>query len=143
MMPNKNDDQDFDNSESQNDDVFSRQPATSGDIPQNAPGGLETEKGTVEGYYSSSDDKYLANEQSGVVYTDEEKENPSLLNSDNVEDGGSQNSDLWNSDEKNSRNSQAFNQDEIILNDNLGLDEDNFRSVSSDDDVEDINTTDG
>ncbi len=143
MIPNKNDDQDFDNSESRNDEVFSRHPDGSHDIPLDAQGGRETDKGTVEGYYSSSEDKYLANEQPGVTYTDESKASTSLLNSDDVEDGTAQNSDLWDADKKNSRNSEAFNQDEYILNENIDLDEDGFRSLSSDDDVEDINTTDG
>lgn len=142
-MPNKNDDQDFDNSESQNDEVFSRQPDASHDIPLDVPGGQETDKGTEEGYYSSSEDKYLAMEQPGVTFTDETKENTSLLNSDDVEDGVAQNPDLWDADKKNSRNSEAFNQDEYILNENIDLDEDAFRSISSDDDVEDFNTNDG
>ena len=140
MEPNK-DNNNYDNSESQNSDAFSRHPDTDNQIPQDAHGGQETDLGTEEGYNSSPEDKYLSLEQPGVTYTDDS--NPAVLNSDKMEDGMAENSDLWDSETKNSRNSDAFNQDEYLLNDNVDLDEDSFRSISSDDDVEDINTTDG
>ena len=138
MVPNKDNDNSLNNSESQNDDVFSRQPDNDHDIPQDAHGGLETDEGTVEGYYSSDDDKYLALEQPGVSYTDEG--NTTLLNSDDIEDGTPENEDLWDPEVKNTRNSEAFNQDKYILNENIDLDEDSHRSISSDDNLEDINT---
>lgn len=139
-MPNKDNDSDFDNSESLNSES-AKERTEEFNIPLDVPGGLETDEGTVDGYYSSPEDKYLANEQPGVTYT--EQDNTTLLNSDYVEDGTQENADLWKSDEKNNRNSDAFNQDKYILDDNIDLDEDEFRSISSDDNVEDINTNDG
>lgn len=140
MAPNKNNDSNFDNSESENTES-AKQRTEEFNIPQDEHGGLETDEGTVEGYYSSSDDKYLAIEQPGVTYTDEAS--VESLNSDNIEDGTQQNTDLWDADTKNSRNSDAFNQDEYMLDQNIDLDEDSFRSISSDDTADDINTTDG
>lgn len=139
MEPNKENDNKYDNSESLNEDVFSRVPDDQ-EIPQDAHGGLETDEGTEEGYYSSPEDKYLAMEQTGVTYTDET--NAPLLNSDHLEDGMSDKNGIWDADQKNSRNSDAFNQDEYLLDDNVDFDEDSMKSISSDDDVEDINTAD-
>ncbi len=91
----------------------------------------ENLKGTEEGYYSSPPDKYLANEQPGVTYTSEA--DPLLLNSDKIEDGTDGNTGTWDSDARNSRNADAFNQDENVLDDNIDLDEDQSQSISSDD----------
>lgn len=72
-------------------------------------------------------DKYLAMEQPGVKYT---KEVDLTINSDQVNSGTVNNS----GEGGNSKNSDAFNQDDDILNDNLDLDEDQNQSISSDDD---------
>ncbi len=88
----------------------------------------------------ASEDKYLAMEQPGISYTPDE--DPMRLNSDHLEMGQqNQNSDLWDSEGGNSRNSEAFNQDEYLLRDNVDLDEDQSQSISSEDDI-DTNTTD-
>lgn len=87
-------------------------------------------KGTKEGYDSSRPEKYLELEQPGVSYTGDS--DSAVLNSDNIEDGTAGNTGLWDSDAKNSRNADAFNQDEIILDDNIDLDEDQSESISSD-----------
>ena len=92
-------------------------------------------KGTAEGYNSSPDGKYLSLEQSGVTYTKPKEE--VFLNSDNIESGTSAtNSGLYDTDGKNSRNAEAFNQDENILNTNIDLDEDQSQSISSDEDLD-------
>lgn len=91
-------------------------------------------KGTEKGYNSSPDDKYLELEQPGVTYTEEHEE--VFLNSDNIEGGTQGNTGLYDSDVKNSRNSEAFNQDENVLNTNIDLDEDQSQSISSDEDVD-------
>ncbi|HEU0137008.1 MAG TPA: hypothetical protein VFQ50_06925 [Flavobacterium sp.] len=109
-------------------DDKSKQEATS-QAPEENPD--MTDRGTEEGYYSSDPDKYLAMEQPGVTYTSENS--VPLLTSDDIEDGVSQNPDLWEADKKNSRNSEAFNQDEYILNENIDFDEDQNQSISSDD----------
>jgi hypothetical protein len=76
-------------------------------------------------------DKYLAMEQPGVKYT---KESGSVHLSD--EDGYSNHNanDKWNEEGGNSEYSDAFNQDDYILQDNVDLDEDQNQSISSDDD---------
>lgn len=141
MEPNKDNENHYDNSESTNEDIFSNIPNDEHEIPQGTPGGKETDEGTESGYYSSPEDKYLALEQEGVTFTDES--NAPLLNSDTIEDGMNGNEDEWDLKGDNTRNSNAFNQDDYLLEDNLDLDEDQFKSISTDDDVEDINTNDG
>lgn len=87
-------------------------------------------------YQNDDTDKYLAMEQPGVTYT---KETDFGLDSDK---GGNSNanSNLWNEEGGNSKNSDAFNQDDYILNDNLDLDEDQNQSISTDDeDYEELN----
>lgn len=76
-------------------------------------------------------DKYLAMEQAGVKYT---KEVDPTINSDQVNSRSTDNSGEWNEEGANSKNSEAFNQDDDILNDNIDLDEDQNQSISSDDD---------
>lgn len=76
-------------------------------------------------------DKYLAMEQSSVKYT---KDVDPTLNSDQVNSRTTDNSGEWNDEGGNSKNSEAFNQDDDILNDNIDLDEDQNQSISSDDD---------
>ena len=75
-------------------------------------------------------DKYLAMEQPGVQYTDE---TDPTVNSDqrNYDSEGS--SGEWSEDGGNSKNSDAFNQDDYILEDNVDLDEDQNQSISTDD----------
>ena len=74
-------------------------------------------------------------EQSGVTYTKPKEE--VFLNSDNIESGTSAtNSGLYDTDGKNSRNAEAFNQDENILSTNIDLDEDQSQSISSDEDLD-------
>lgn len=76
-------------------------------------------------------DKYLAMEQPGVKYT---KDVDPTLNSDQVNSRTTDSSGEWNEEGGNSKNSEAFNQDDDILNDNIDLDEDQNQSISSDDD---------
>lgn len=84
-----------------------------------------------QGYDSEDTDKYLAMEQPGVTFTPDT--NAPLLNSDNIEDGIPEGQDLWDGQKPNNRNSEAFNQDEFLLEDNLDLDDDSSKSISSDD----------
>lgn len=85
-------------------------------------------------YQTDDTDKYLAMEQPGVQYT---KENDFSLESDK---GGRTNSNQWTEDGGNSKNSDAFNQDDYLLDDNLDLDEDQNQSISTDDeDYEELN----
>lgn len=82
-------------------------------------------------------DKYLAMEQTGVTYT---KDHNPTANSDNLNPYEKNKEDEWNEEGGNSKNSEAFNQDDYILNDNLDLDEDQNQSISSDDeDFEETN----
>ena len=86
-----------------------------------------------------SEDKYLAMEQKGVSYT---KDHNPVQNSDQLEiDSDETRSDKWKANGENSRNADAFNQDDYILNDNIDLDEDQSQSISSEDDF-DSNTLD-
>lgn len=86
-----------------------------------------------------SPDKYLAMEQKGVTYT---KDHNPVQNSDQMEiDSDESRSDKWKAHSANSRNADAFNQDDYILNDNIDLDEDQSQSISSEDDI-DSNTLD-
>jgi len=72
-------------------------------------------------------EKYLELEQPGVSYTAEQDYTTS--DHDPAGDG----KDKWQSTGDNSRNSDAFNQDDYILNDNIDLDEDQNESISSED----------
>lgn len=76
-------------------------------------------------------DKYLAMEQPGVKYT---KEVDPTINSDQVNSRTTDSNGEWREEGGNSKNSEAFNQDDDILNDNIDLDEDQNQSISSDDD---------
>lgn len=85
-------------------------------------------------FQNDDTDKYLAMEQPGVQYT---KDNDFSLESDS---GGRTNSNQWSEDGGNSRNSDAFNQDDYLLEDNIDLDEDQNKSISTDDeDFEELN----
>lgn len=87
----------------------------------------------------ASEDKYLAMEQHGITYTEEKNHtsNSDFLEYDNNENG----SDKFKLHNPNSRNSDAFSQDDYILRDNIDLDEDQSHSISADD-APDTNTTD-
>ncbi len=89
----------------------------------------------------TSEDKYLAMEQPGVTYTGDTSamatENSDFLEYDNNEND----SQKFKTNGANSRNADAFSQDDYILRDNLDLDEDQPNSISSDD-APDRNTTD-
>ena len=76
-------------------------------------------------------DKYLAMEQPGVTYTGDR--NPTM-NADHFTDSDQQfEYQKFNPAGNNSRNADAFSQDDYLLNDNLDLDEDQNTSISSDD----------
>lgn len=75
-------------------------------------------------------DKYLAMEQPGVQYTDE---TDPTHNSDQIDYSNEGQGDEWSEEGGNSKNSDAFNQDDYILEDNLDLDEDQNQSISTDD----------
>lgn len=74
--------------------------------------------------------KYLAMEQPGVSYT---KDHNPISDSDRVNPDENNRSDKWNDMGGNSEYADAFNQDDYILNDNVDLDEDQNKSISSDD----------
>ena len=76
-------------------------------------------------------DKYLAMEQPGVKYTQDTE--PTNM-SDNLDYSGSDSDNKWDPEGGNSKYSDAFNQDDYILEDNVDLDEDQNQSISSDDD---------
>jgi hypothetical protein len=75
-------------------------------------------------------DKYLALEQPGVQYTDE---TDPTHNSDQLDYSNPGQDDEWSEEGGNSKNSDAFNQDDYILEDNVDLDEDQNQSISTDD----------
>lgn len=75
-------------------------------------------------------DKYLAMEQPGVQFTED---TDPTVNSDQIDFGSESMKNEWNEEGGNSKNSDAFNQDDYILNDNVDLDEDQNQSISSDD----------
>jgi hypothetical protein len=82
-------------------------------------------------------DKYLAMEQPGVTYT---HDTDPTLNSDHLDFTSTNGEDKWNEEGGNSVFSDAFNQDDYILHDNVDLDEDQNQSISSDDeDFEETN----
>jgi|SRR5690606_21322255 len=72
-------------------------------------------------------EKYLGLEQSGVTFT---SEGHPTLNSDYLE-FDNQEHDKWRAMGQNSRNADAFSQDDYILRDNIDLDEDQNDSISS------------
>ena len=76
-------------------------------------------------------DKYLAMEQPGVKYTNE---SDPTRNSDQEDFGEEKHKGEGSDEGGNSKNSDAFNQDDYLLDDNVDLDEDEGKSISSDDD---------
>ncbi|NMH27597.1 hypothetical protein [Flavobacterium silvaticum] len=136
MIPNKDYNNDLNNLESDN---LSSQEAAGTILPSKSVR-AEQDAEAGEDLDYSSPDKYLALEQEGVRFTQES--DPMALNPDNMEyRQHGQLSDEWDNNNRNSRNSEAFNQDEYILRDNIDLDEDQSQSISSDEDI-DTNTTD-
>ncbi|MDV6167040.1 hypothetical protein R1T16_01300 [Flavobacterium sp. DG1-102-2] len=82
-------------------------------------------------------DKYLAMEQPGVQYT---SDTSPTRNSDQADFGEEKHDGQWSEEGGNSKNSDAFNQDDYLLEDNIDLDEDQNQSISSDDeDFEETN----
>ena len=73
-------------------------------------------------------DKYLALEQPGVTYTQESKATMSSDYEDAEDTQGT-----FDTTGSNSRNADAFSQDDYILRDNIDLDEDQNQSISSED----------
>lgn len=73
--------------------------------------------------------KYLDMEQRGVSYTGEDHH---TMNSDYLEFDNEEH-EKWRMMAPNSRNADAFSQDDYILRDNIDLDEDQNTSLSSDD----------
>ncbi|WP_159799034.1 hypothetical protein [Flavobacterium sp. MK4S-17] len=92
----------------------------------NSKEGFEKENGIAE-----DTDKYLAMEQPGVTYTNDD-DTVRLSDSDNFDEN--RGNEKWNREGDNSEYSDAFNQDDYILQDNVDLDEDQNQSLSSDDD---------
>lgn len=76
-------------------------------------------------------DKYLAMEQPGVTFTND---TDPTLSSDQSDFGSETRKKQWSEEGGNSKNSDAFNQDDYLLEDNIDLDEDQNQSISSDDD---------
>ncbi len=112
--------------------------------PPKKPHADDAEQFDSQGYADdtkyTSPDKYLALEQKGVKYTDEG--HPESF-SDHFEISNEEHSEKFRTAGPNSRNADAFSQDDYILRDNVDLDEDQHISISADDqDVEDLNTRD-
>lgn len=74
-------------------------------------------------------EKYLDLEQHGVSYS---HESHPTMNSDYLEFDNEEH-EKWRAMGQNSRNADAFSQDDYILRDNLDLDEDQNGSISADD----------
>ncbi len=77
----------------------------------------------------TSEDKYLALEQSGVSYT---KTPEDLTLSDALEFGNETETQRFHTHSENSRNADAFSQDDFLLRDNLEGDDHQGNSISSD-----------
>lgn len=102
------------------------------DSYDNANGNQKSNKEAID-----DTDKYLAMEQDGVHYT---KDTDPTVNSDQMDFNEESHKNMWNSEGGNSLNSDAFNQDDYMLEDNVDLDEDQNQSISSDDeDFEELN----
>ena len=110
--------------QNQNSEQLQNSAANSDDLSGN-----NTEEQQKEVYDNLETDKYLAMEQAGVTYTPDS--NPT--NYTDYAENGEETMDTFDPTGDNSRNSDAFGQDDYILNDNLDLDEENHQSISSDD----------
>lgn len=135
MEPNKDYNNDLNNLESDNRE--SRNLERHGDEETR---GSDLDKGGGDDFKYASEDKYRSLEQQGVSFTPDL--DPMGYNPDNIEyRQHGQESAIFDANNRNSRNAEAFSQDEYILRDNIDLDEDQSQSISSDDDFE-TNTND-
>lgn len=135
MEPNKDYNNDLNNLESDNQESKNLEGHSDEEIR-----GSDLDKGGGDDSKFASDDKYLALEQEGVKFTPDP--DPMGHNPDNIEyRQHGQRSEIFDANNRNSRNAEAFSQDEYILRDNIDLDEDQSQSISSDDDF-DTNTND-
>lgn len=134
MEPNKDYNNDLNNLESDN------QESKNLERRDEEIRGSDLDKGGGDDLKYVSEDKYLALEQEGVKFTPDP--DPMGYNPDNIEyRQHGQQSPIFDANNRNSRNAEAFSQDEFILRDNIDLDEDQSQSISSDDDF-DTNTND-
>ncbi|MBD3583349.1 hypothetical protein [Flavobacterium selenitireducens] len=137
MNPNKDYNNDLNNLESDNDE--SRNLREHADEKIRA---VDLDNGKGDDFDFSSPDKYLAMEQKGVSFTPDA--DPMALNPDNIEfRQHGQLSDEFDLNNRNSRNAEAFSQDEYILRDNIDLDEDQSQSISSDEEIDTNEHNDG
>jgi hypothetical protein len=137
MIPNKDYNNDLNNLESDNQEARNLKEHSKEEIQ---PGDLDHGKG--DDFKYSSPDKYLKMEQPGVSFTPDE--DPMSMNPDNIEyRQHGQTSDEYDSNNRNTRNAEAFSQDEYILRDNIDLDEDQSQSISSDEDIDTNEHNDG
>lgn len=137
MIPNKDYNNDLNNLESDNDEARNLRNHADEEIRAE-----DLDPGNGDDFEYSSPDKYLAMEQKGVTFTDDP--DPMSLNPDNIEyRQHGQVSDEFDANNRNSRNAEAFSQDEYILRDNIDLDEDQSQSISSEDDIDTNEHNDG
>ena len=99
---------------------------TSGNSPKEnrEVGNFKELKKQNEWHDHADTDKYLAMEQPGVSYTGDS-------GAPRLSDAQEGSSEVFDPAGKNSRNADAFAQDDYILKDNIDLDEDQNQSVSS------------
>jgi len=137
MEPNKDYSNDLNNLESDNNEARNLQEHADEEIRPE-----DLDNGNGDDFKYASEDKYLAIEQPGVSYTPDS--DPAALNSDQMEyRQHGQESDEFDLNNRNSRNAEAFGQDEYILRDNIDLDEDQSQSISSEDDIDTNEHNDG
>lgn len=125
--PNKDYDNALNNAESEDSSMAADSTSTERNTREDGQNRDTNQPSDVERQFVS-EDKYLAMEQAGVSYTDDKDpmaDNPDHLTFRNEP----------------SRNAQAFDQDEDLLQANVDLDENQSQSISSEEDV-DTNTTD-
>ena len=137
MEPNKDYKNDLNNLESDNQEAKNIQRHKDEEIQAS-----DLDKGDGDDFKYASEDKYLSLEQPGVQFTPDS--DPTATNPDNLEyRQHGQESDIFDSNNRNSRNAEAFSQDEYILRDNIDLDEDQSQSISSDEDIDTNEHNDG
>ncbi|HEX9979740.1 MAG TPA: hypothetical protein VGB50_04155 [Flavobacterium sp.] len=113
--------------ENENQQSRDQQNQGEGEMKMNKRGGETLHQN--EWHDQTDTDKYLSLEQPGVTYTPDT--NPT--NYSDYQENGEQTLDTWSAGGHNSRNADAFNQDDYILNDNIDVDEDQNTSISSED----------
>ncbi|RZJ66389.1 MAG: hypothetical protein EOO50_09960 [Flavobacterium sp.] len=137
MEPNKDYNNDLNNLESDNQEAKNIELHKNEDIKSS-----DLDKGDGDDFKYASEDKYLSLEQPGVQFTPDE--DPMGHNPDNLEyRQHGQESGIFDNNNRNSRNAEAFSQDEDILRDNIDLDEDQSQSISSDVDIDSNEHNDG